>query len=124
MPARRSRPTGRSTKMAKTFKQYYHENRVELSAKAVERGRRLKVEVINAYGGRCRKCGFKDIRALCIDHVNAGGKRDKYYGRGRAMYWFLKRSKYPPGYQVLCANCNLIKAFENKEFKPPAGRVS
>ena len=61
---------------------------------------------------KCLKCGFSDIRALCIDHVNGGGNRHrKEVGDGRLYRW-LEKNGFPDGFQVLCHNCNAIKRNE------------
>jgi hypothetical protein len=44
-------------------------------------------------------------------------KERKKIGWANRLYRALKRSDYPPGYQVLCANCNIIKVHENKELQ-------
>jgi hypothetical protein len=68
------------------------------------------METLNAYGGpKCKGCGNEDVRVLQIDHIDGGGtKHHKEVGLGR-MYKWLKKRGFPPGYQVLCANCNTIK---------------
>ena len=56
------------------------------------------------------------MRALQLDHIEGGGNKDRQAkGTGSTFYAWLKRNGYPPGYQVLCANCNYIKRFENRE---------
>lgn len=74
--------------------------------------KRTKREVIDAYGGRCACCGEAEIAFLCIDHINGGGRneRNKWASFGSLqLYRDLRARGYPPGYQVLCANCNLAK---------------
>jgi hypothetical protein len=83
--------------------------------------RRLKEDVLTHYGrGKlaCVKCGFSDIRALSIDHINGGGnkERKKLKIGGRPFYSYLKASNYPEGYQTLCMNCQWIKRVENNEI--------
>lgn len=80
----------------------------------------LRKAVVEALGNKCISCGFDDIRALQIDHVNGGGSKERktrgYKGsfHSNVLKSFLnKESKY----QLLCANCNWIKRFENKEAK-------
>lgn len=80
----------------------------------------LRKSVLEALGGKCLKCGFDDIRALQIDHVNGGGSKERksreYKGsfHSNVLKSFLaKEDKY----QLLCANCNWIKRFENNEAK-------
>lgn len=78
----------------------------------------LKLAAFEAYGGpRCVKCGFEDIRALNLDHINGGGTKDRRSRPSQTIYLYLKREGYPAGFQVLCANCNSIKKYENDEFR-------
>jgi len=65
-----------------------------------------------------------DPRALVIDHMQAGGEKErrKGYGAGNAFYVRVLRhlAALPPGtksdkYQLLCANHNMIKRFDGKE---------
>jgi hypothetical protein len=76
--------------------------------------RRDRQKVIDKLGGKCVKCGFDDFRALQIDHVNGGGKREL---RGMVHFSYLKKvlNDTTGAYQLLCANCNWIKRFENNE---------
>lgn len=83
--------------------------------------RSLKLEVFTYYcngnSPLCANCNFTDIRALTIDHINDDGAEDrKKTGRrgGDPFYRVLKKSGYPSGYQVLCANCNTIKEIDRR----------
>ena len=77
-----------------------------------------RLEVILALGNICCRCGFSDIRALQIDHINGGGSKERKTKSGKSyLYHVLKDlSKY----QLLCANCNWIKRYE--EDPPQKGR--
>lgn len=83
----------------------------------------VRREILALLGGaKCVHCGYdKDWRALQIDHCNGGGKHDSKTSGGNANLWSFRRwlQKYPEKwigiYQVLCANCNWIKRFENGE---------
>jgi hypothetical protein len=70
--------------------------------------RNTKVEVINHYGGRCNCCGENNPIFLTIDHINGGGTthRKQLKRSGSTFSRWLKNQGYPPGYQVLCFNCN------------------
>lgn len=76
---------------------------------------RLRRQVFEAYGGlKCIRCGFDDPRALVLDHIDDdGGYQRKELGieGGVKFYIWLRRNDFPPGLQVLCANCNLIKQY-------------
>lgn len=77
---------------------------------------RQKVACFEAYGGcKCACCGESHMVFLSIDHINGGGAAHRsklrgggYYGGGGGwrMYRHLKLEGYPPGYRVLCFNCN------------------
>lgn len=73
--------------------------------------KKLKLAAFNAYGGpHCACCGETLPAGLTIDHVKGNGNTmRKEQGYGYAFYRWLKRNNYPPGYQVLCATCNMAK---------------
>ena len=78
-----------------------------------------KIEVLSYYSSGanvCAHCGFDDIRALSIDHIDGGGTKHRKEIKGD-MYDWLKRNNYPKGYQVLCMNCQFIKRVERRESK-------
>ena len=83
-----------------------------------EKTRRLirKEKVLTYYGNgkpSCVICGFNDIRALSIDHINNDGNKQRAeLGSmvvGENFYQWLIRNHYPNGYQTLCMNCQFIK---------------
>lgn len=80
----------------------------------------LKEAILAAYGRVCAHCGYADSRALCIDHVAGDGYLHRRTVSPGSMYQWLVNHGYPLGFQVLCANCNLIKAIEEGEFGPRA----
>jgi hypothetical protein len=59
-------------------------------------------------------CGYSNIDALTLDHIaNTGASERKLkHITGTWLYRRLRRFGYPDGYQVLCANCNLIKEIQ------------
>ena len=82
--------------------------------------RRLRREAVACLGGKCVRCGFSDPRALQIDHINGGGSKErKTTGFNRHFNYNVQDSvaKGEGKYQLLCANCNWIKRFENNEHK-------
>ena len=80
----------------------------------------MRAEVIRVLGGHCVRCGFDDPRALHIDHVNDDGAADRERFGGRTSplvvrYQQTVIAEAASGrYQLLCANCNTIKAWEKK----------
>lgn len=111
-------------------KQYYKDNRERLIAYQKEYGpkwkkknpkahkeiqlrhrRKARHEALMAYGGKCACCGLDNEPFLSIDHINNDGAEHRKItgGAGYHIYVWLRVNKYPPGFQVLCYNCNLAK---------------
>jgi hypothetical protein len=86
----------------------------------------LRRAAIEELGGKCVKCGFDDIRALQLDHVNSDGKKHRdsignpwaYY---KSMLVDFAGDKFD--IQVICANCSFIKMIEAKERDHPDKRT-
>ncbi len=89
---------------------------------------RLKREVFEHYGHgvvECVQCGFSQLDALCLDHINNDGAEQRRLlgissrgsNSGQRTYEALKKADYPEGIQILCANCNMIKELERKRQK-------
>ena len=76
------------------------------------------IESLEKLGGKCTQCGFTDLRALQIDHIDgSGGIRRKTVGC-KKLYKYIKVTPIEvlrQQLQVLCANCNWIKRQTNKE---------
>ncbi len=79
------------------------------------RQRQQKEQCLAAYGQQCVRCGFPDIRALSIDHIDGGGSQHRREIR-RHFYRWLIANNFPPGFQTLCMNCQFIKRHENQEW--------
>jgi hypothetical protein len=81
------------------------------------RRRQVRFELLEHLGGKCVHCGFSDWRALQVDHVNGGGRQEYHNGYSTNSVKYLKKVVASPGaYQLLCANCNWIKKYENNEI--------
>ena len=72
--------------------------------------RKLKLIVVNHYGGKCECCGEDRLGFMTIDHVNGGGTKHRKSlgakGNGSAFYKWLRENNFPSGYRILCFNCN------------------
>ncbi len=80
----------------------------ECAEKAIEYHRKRKIEVMDAYGGPiCVGCGLDEVLILQMDHINGGGHKHakEIGGRGKIYQW-LRKNNFPPGFRVLCPNCN------------------
>ena len=79
------------------------------------KNRAIKLEVISAYGGRCRCPGGCDVTNpdwLSMDHIKGGGvaHRRELKVIGLDFYRWLKKQGFPKkGFRLLCYNCNLSR---------------
>ena len=83
----------------------------------------LKLEVIAYYGGMCKCCGEDSIYFLQIDHIDGGGRKQRALigiSGGVNFYAWLRKQGFPPGFRVLCSNCN--SALGAYGFCPHQGR--
>lgn len=84
------------------------------------RKQRIKaMEVIGQGIIKCRICGFDDIRALEIDHINGGGtierRRNKTTTYSYKWYRMIITGKRSiQDLQILCGNCHNIKSYEKR----------
>lgn len=80
-----------------------------------------KIEVMEHYGGpRCACCGEDHLIMLSLDHVDQNGAADrKENGKsGTGFYLRLRKLGYPPGFRVLCRNCNYAVYFSPNHVCP------
>lgn len=84
---------------------------------------KLRAEVFQAYGGAkcaCEKCPEHEnphIQLLTVNHVGGGGTRHRVSIGGHRIpgggitfggyhtYAWLRKHGFPPGYNILCWNC-------------------
>ena len=101
-------------------KDHYREDIVNRRLDGKRKKERVKLAALNAYGGcKCACCGETHIEFLAIDHINNDGAEHrrsivkglgwKGSSTGIHMHQWLKNNGYPPGFQVLCHNCNFAK---------------
>lgn len=80
---------------------------------------RIRLEAIEAYGGKCSCCGHEDITVLCFDHINGGGNAERRIDNVVQdvvkLAYRLKREGYPKDkFQLLCRNCNWAKGTKSR----------
>lgn len=74
--------------------------------------RKLRLEFINEYGGKCNCCGEREEVFLTLEHKNRDGKQHrKEKGNNPAsLLYDLRRRGWPKdNYELLCFNCNRAK---------------
>lgn len=109
-------------------KEYYHRNKGKIAVRQAaryaltrterlmrdkENRQKLRDNVFAHYGGYCCACcGETTPEFLSIDHVNGrGNQHRRQVGSGGTFYNWLRRNNFPPGFRVLCFNCNCAMGF-------------
>lgn len=82
----------------------------------------LRSQALKSLGNKCVRCGIDDPRVLHIDHVipvsqTPGRKR---FHRN-LMYKYIIVGYKRRAYQILCANCHMIKTAEDKLYSGSDG---
>lgn len=80
-----------------------------------EKARQARIQIFELLGNVCRKCGYSDSRALQIDHVENDGFKERSVSGQNYYPRMLRHPDFLSRYQILCANCNWIKRFENRK---------
>ena len=99
------------------FQEYRRDNHEKRHAQIKTWQQKQRQSVVSRFGLVCAVCGFDDIRALQIDHRNGGGSQERRsFNSIYAYYKHLLDVADPNDYQTLCANCNVIKQRERREY--------
>jgi len=100
---------------------YYQHKRAEILERHRKRNSLLKQQLLELLGGRCVAYGLSDQICLTFDHIKGGEKRHqvKLGRRGQQYYaWLLAHPDFTRSHiQLLCFNCNALKALHQEEFR-------
>ena len=102
--------------------------------KAKARRQQVKIEVFEHYchpgPTKCQLCPETRISTLTIDHIEGAGNQHRKslnVDGGWRFYQWLQQQGYPPGYRVLCINCNhkqhQLRSAENRSQTKMSRRV-
>lgn len=94
------------------LKQYHtkYGNEYQLSSKII---------VLTHYGNNklaCVRCGYDNVDALTIDHINGGGNQHRKSQNITHFYDWLINNQFPSGYRTLCTCCQQEVRYENKPY--------
>ena len=114
-----------SANQLENWKRYYWRKSPEWRTEQQRKNREARINVYRTVrevlGDECKHCGYKDLRALCIDHISGGGTAERRKrGRISVQREIIRRVRSGDltvfsEYQLLCANCNMIKAREYED---------
>ncbi len=92
-------------------KEYYKNHMEEMKFYQKQHHNALRLEILHYYSKdsmQCACCGEDILYFLAIDHINGGG--NKHYKelieKGTTLDQYLINNNFPPGYRILCHNCN------------------
>lgn len=73
--------------------------------------KKLRLEVINAYGGKCVCCGETEERFLTLEHTWHDGAEHRK--AGKKVYQDLRGKGFPQdkGLTIMCWNCNMATRY-------------
>lgn len=107
---------------------YYNLNKDKCKENMRIRNRNIKMKILTAYSKngiiKCNLCEENDPTILNLDHINGGGRihAKECRAKGTNIYDDLIKQNFPPGFQILCPNCNYIKRCENQEHRKCNGK--
>lgn len=95
------------------------------------RNRKIRLRLIEGYGGRCVCCSEAHPEFLALDHTDGGGAahRRELKAAGVSQYQFIRgliAEGFPPGFRILCHSCNAARGFygycpHESGDRPPSG---
>lgn len=100
-------------------KKHYKKHNQEISDYGAKIRNNTKEKLFNILGHKCIECGNTDKRVLQFDHINGNGHkwRMSLTSGFTKLNVLLKLPNLKDEIQVLCANCNWVKRYENKELR-------
>lgn len=107
----------RSATRREYFKSHYLLQKEKYNQNSRKGLNNLRTQIFDLLGFICTNCGFDDIRALQIDHVNGNGRQEILKLKSTYTYYKKILDDKLGNYQILCANCNWIKRSERNEVR-------
>ena len=100
-----------------TYDALSSESKQSRVARGREYYRKAVRKVFALFGSKCFRCGFDDLRALQLDHVEGGGRAHRRKTGSHLYARILSGKESKEQFQLLCANCNWIKRHEKNECR-------
>ena len=100
-------------------KKWIENNRDKNRSSQFKYRQRKRMKLFNEVGLKCVHCGTIDERVLQLDHINGGGTQDRKRCTSTHQFYSFYLNDVllaKKTLQTLCANCNIIKRYENQEY--------
>ncbi len=111
---------GVSDQRKETLKSYNKANKERILFQSAEFRDKLRLDMVEAYGGKCLHCGEADPIVLTLDHINDDPDPEyEWCGKssrgGYNLYRRLRKEGWPKDrFQLLCFNCNMKKEHKRR----------
>ena len=88
------------------------EHSLAIQKKSREKSKEIIINYYSKGKNCCDCCGETTKEFLTLDHINNDGtqERRKLNGGGHHNYRFIIKNNFPPGYRIMCYNCNCGRA--------------
>lgn len=106
------------TEMRSKRLEYYHSHKAQLKQYQKQLRIQNKHDVIFHYSNgtmECKACSIRTFEILTLDHIFGNGNKHRKAINSISIWQWIKRMKYPKGYQILCYNCNVLKERVSQE---------
>jgi len=104
----RNKKSARERK-SELMRQYRDERPEHYKKKSREAKHRLREKIFDMYGRSCTLCGFNDVRALTLDHIQNNGAEERRLLGERGVYRKATKQYSPDEYRIICMNCQFIQ---------------
>jgi hypothetical protein len=91
---------------AAAWSRRYHSDTFRYQEEGRVQRKQWRDTVLEHYGRQCACCGETIQEFLCVDHIGGGGNVHRKRLGNRNIYRWLVFNKFPPGFRLLCQNCN------------------
>ncbi len=78
--------------------------------------KKLRLDAMEMLGGECAGCGYSNLEAMEIDHIEGGGREHRKRVDHKLQYRNI-RDGHTEGYQLLCCNCHRLKSNREREAR-------
>lgn len=110
-----SSKTGYKSRCKVCYRVLYGVKAKQYNAAQAKKSRELRLQILKVYspdGPCCACCGESILEFLAIDHIDGKGSEHRRQLGVRGGYKFYKwivDNNYPPGFRILCHNCNFTR---------------
>lgn len=93
-------------------REYYMKNKNKFKDATMTYYQKLRKQVLDILGGKCKACGADDWRILQINHLNGGGSKELNQSPYRMYRAIVNSERNTDDLDCRCANCNILYEYE------------